>query len=107
MYRLIILGALCISIASISAAQNGYERVYGGSMPDWFHGVLPTADGGCIATGATRSFGFGDITNTDGYTVKINADGDTAWSKTFGTINSEEAQSVIENDFGYLVSGYN
>ena len=76
-------------------------------MPDWFHSVLPTTDGGCIAIGATRSFGFGDITNTDGYSVKINVDGDTAWSHTFGTINSEEAQSVIEKDFGYLVSGYN
>ncbi len=107
MQKALIFLLFGLSTTSVSIAQNGYEKVYGGSLPDWFHYVLPTSDGGSIACGDTKSFGFGDITNTDGYVVKLNDSGDTLWTRHFGTINSEEAYSAIENKSGYLVSGCN
>ncbi|MFI5135212.1 MAG: hypothetical protein ACHQD9_05130, partial [Chitinophagales bacterium] len=96
-----------IAAINLSRAQNGFEKVYGGSMADWFRYVIPTSDGGIIACGGTRSYGFGDINNYDGYVVKMNHNGDTLWMRHFGTINIEEAYSVIENSEGYLIVGYN
>jgi hypothetical protein len=107
MYRLLFLIANVLFTAGISVAQNGYERVAGGDLPEWFRHVLPTGDGGCVSVGATRSFGFGDAYNTDGYVVKWNPDGDTLWTRTFGTAGNEEAVSSVENEFGYLVAGFN
>lgn len=107
MNRLLILIIMVISIAGNSVAQNSYERIAGGNMPDWFRHVLPTSDGGCITAGDTRSFGFGDINNTDGYAVKWNSQGDTLWTRHFGTVNNEEAVSSIENANGYFIVGYN
>lgn len=107
MHRLVLLIAMALSTARISVAQNGYERIAGGQLQEWFRHVLPTADGGCISSGATRSFGFGDIYNTDGYSVKWNAEGDTLWSVHFGTAGNEEAVACVENATGYLILGSN
>jgi len=107
MNKLVLLGAICLAEINLSIAQSGYEHVYGGNQADWFRNVLPTSDGGAIACGATRSFGFGNINNYDGYVVKTNHDGDTLWERHFGTVNLEEAYKIIENSQGYLVVGFN
>ncbi|MEO5674445.1 MAG: PKD domain-containing protein [Chitinophagales bacterium] len=89
-------------------AQPGFEKVYGGALPDWFRAVISTSDGGIIAGGATRSFGFGDSTNSDGYVVKMNGNGDTAWTRHFGEYPyNDVVNSVVENDQGYLAAGFN
>src|SRR5258705_13500892 len=106
MKKAFFITILALSTAFLSVAQNGYEKICGGVMPDWFHYVLPTSDGNVIASGGTRSFGFGDVNNYDGYVVKFDANGDTLWSRNFGTAGLDEGLSILENDEGYLVTGY-
>jgi hypothetical protein len=45
-----------------------WTRTYGGASRDWGVGLQVTADGGCIVTGHTRSYGAGE---SDVYLLKI------------------------------------
>jgi len=81
-----------------------WTRTYGGSGSDYAHSVQQTVDGGYIMAGYTYSFGAGD---NDYYLVKINSQGDTLWSHTYGGSGSERAYSVQQTtDGGYIVAGY-
>ncbi len=94
--------------ADLLHAQTGFEKVYGGNLPDWFRTVIATSDGGIIAGGGTKSYGFGDATNSDGYIVKMNAVGDTLWTRHFGEYPYNDlVNSIVENASGYLAAGYN
>ncbi len=80
-----------------------WTRTYGGTSGDAGNSVAPTGDGGYIITGYTWSYGAG---NADVYLVKINAAGDTAWTRTFGGTSDDEGYSVQQTvDGGYIVSG--
>lgn len=47
-----------------------FSQVFGGTQTDYFHGVIPTSDGGYAAVGETNSFG----NNYQMYLIKANAD---------------------------------
>lgn len=85
-------------------AQSGFEKVYGGDLPDAFRAVLATSDGGIIAGGSTKSFGFG---GSDAYLVKMNASGDTLWTRYFGSPYDDQVISIVENGIGYVVAAWN
>ncbi len=82
-----------------------WSRTFGGGADDMARSVRQTHDGGYILAGSTRSFGAGE---EDVYLIKIGADGNEGWSKTFGGTRGDEAWSVQQTtDGGYIVAGRN
>ncbi len=80
-----------------------WETQFGGDSIDMAHGVSPTPDGGFIIVGETRSFGTGD---RDIYLIKVDASGDSLWSRTFGGAEDDIGYAVtITSDGGYLIAG--
>jgi Secretion system C-terminal sorting domain len=82
-----------------------WARNYGGNGSEWGSYVQQTVDGGYIITGQTPAFGAGGF---DAYLVKIHANGDIDWTKTYGGIGSEYGTAVQQtSDGGYIITGSN
>ncbi|UCC78984.1 MAG: T9SS type A sorting domain-containing protein [Candidatus Zixiibacteriota bacterium] len=74
---------------------------YGGEQEDGVVTGQPTSDGGYILVGYTASFGLGYM---DAWLLKLDADGDTVWTRTFGSGEYDSGRSVIQTpDGGYFV----
>ena len=90
----------------IRTDRNGdtlWTKTYGGSNWDFAYSIDTTNDGGFIVAGGTYSYGKGD---EDMYLVKLNAIGDTLWTKTYGGLHQEEIASVHQTaDSGYIFTG--
>lgn len=65
--------------------------------------IRQTADSGYIIAGATNSFGAGMC---DGYMMKLNANGDSIWMKTYGGPSDDwPAYVQLASDGGYILAG--
>ncbi len=86
-----------------------WKKTYGGKSLDIFNVVHVTSDGGFIAAGTTESYGNGAIrgdAHEDCYLVKMNANGDTLWQRTFGGIYDDRFFDVTETpDHGFVAVG--
>lgn len=81
-----------------------WTKTYGGADWDFAYSIDTTTDGGFIIAGETYSYGAG---NKDMYIVKIDANGDSLWTKTYGGPNEDGAKSIKQtNDNGYIVTGF-
>jgi hypothetical protein len=81
-----------------------WAKTYGGSGNDVAETVQQTTDGGYIISGGTYSFGSG---GEDVYLIKTNSNGDTLWTRAFGSIYGEHGFSAEQTlDGGYVVAGY-
>ncbi|MBN2536785.1 hypothetical protein JXB37_00750, partial [candidate division WOR-3 bacterium] len=91
-------------LARIDAAGDTcFTRTWGGQYNDYGFSVVATGDGGCAITGETQSFGAG---YSDGWLLKVNASGDTSWTRTFGTANYDFLYSVRAVPAGgYILAG--
>ncbi len=86
-----------------SLGDTLWTRTYGGPGDDWGIGIRLTLDGGYIVTGFTSSFGAGGM---DVWLLKLNASGDTLWTRTFGGPNNDFGWVVDRtSDGGYIVGG--
>jgi predicted Rdx family selenoprotein len=80
-----------------------FEKTLGGTANDTAGQVLLTDDGGYIVVGTTSSFGAG---GSDVYLVKLDADGNVLWEKTYGGEEDEEGRSIARTaDGGYIIAG--
>lgn len=80
-----------------------WSATLGGDEDDFAHAVALASDGGFVIAGETRSYGSG---SQDGWLVKLNADGDEQWSRTFGGTESDIIYSVqATSDGGYILAG--
>lgn len=80
-----------------------WKKTYGGSDWDFGNCISQTSDGGYIICGGTYSYGKGD---EDYYLIKTNATGDTLWTRTYGSMERDEAKSVVQTkDGGYVLTG--
>jgi hypothetical protein len=80
-----------------------WQKTFGGQGRDVTWSVHQTADGGCVVTGGTASFGAG---GDDAWVLKLDHNGAVDWQKTYGGREDDEGESVRQSpDGGYWVGG--
>ena len=91
----------------IKTDANGdtdWTRTVGGPAAEEASGACQTADGGYVVAGQTLSFGAG---SADVYLVKLNALGETLWTRTFGDSFPNAGYSIVQTaDSGFVIAGY-
>jgi hypothetical protein len=81
-----------------------WDKIYGGTKKDTPKKIISTSDGGYFLGVTSRSFGW---VNPDMWVLKLNAAGDSAWSRHYGGPNHEHCNAVRQTaDGGYLAAGH-
>jgi hypothetical protein len=94
----------CYIIKTDESGNITWSKTYGGSETERAYCVQQTQDNGYIVAGHTCSFGAGQC---DVWLLKLNANGDTAWTKTYGGSNYDFSKSVMQlSDGGYIIAGH-
>jgi hypothetical protein len=89
-----------------------WQKTLGGSALEYIQSLIQTTDGGYAAAGNTFS-NDGDVTGqhgtgatSDAWLVKLSADGDIEWQKTYGGTGSESFRGLSQTaDGGYICAG--
>ncbi len=86
-----------------------WRRYFGGTNNDRSYDALETADGGFLMTGTSESEDF-DKTDPKGsydyWAVRLKANGDLVWTKSFGGAEIDNSYASIKtNDGNYLMVG--
>ena len=80
-----------------------WNKVYGGDKKDTPKMIQNTNDGGFIACGNSRSFGW---INPDMWILKLNSSGDTTWTRHYGGSQNEHCYVIREMaDGSYIATG--
>ena len=81
-----------------------WSRTFVRENTEWCFSIIQTTDGGFALAGLTYSLG---TRNWDMWLIKIDSDGDSLWSRTFGGSNDEQCFSIIQTtDGGYALAGW-
>ena len=81
-----------------------WSRTYGGIESDYGESAAATSDSGFVITGFTESFGAG---LRDIYILRLNALGDTLWTKTLGGVSTESAKDIaITSNGDIIITGF-
>jgi hypothetical protein len=90
-------------IKTDSLGELLWTKTYGGFYNDGSEWIECTTDSGYIVAGTSNSYGSG---SSDIWVVRINENGDTTWTQTYGGVNGDKSWSVIQtNDEGYVICG--
>ncbi|MEO0262445.1 MAG: hypothetical protein ABIM62_01845 [candidate division WOR-3 bacterium] len=79
-----------------------WQKTYGGILDEAGFSLVESNDSHYIILGNTYSFGNG---GSDIYIIKINKNGDTLWTKFYGTQNDEFSYSIKEYNGNYIIVG--
>jgi predicted secreted protein len=80
-----------------------WTKTYGGRGNDLSGAVQQTSDGGYIIGGITSSFGSG---GDDIWVIKTDASGNILWDKTFGGVNDDHCNAILQLPSGdYVLIG--
>jgi hypothetical protein len=89
----------------IKTDANGnklWNKTFGGSEYDFGNSVQQTSDGGYVITGGTNSYRSG---HQDVWLIKIDANGNKLWDRTFSRPDIEWGNSVQQTrDGGYVIT---
>ena len=91
--------------------QSTWIKNFGGSGDDSPRSILQTTDGGFVVFGFTNSTD-GDLSAktlnvNDYWLLKLDAEGNLQWQKTYGGSKDDRGQKVIQTaDGGYAITGY-
>ncbi|RMG60740.1 MAG: T9SS C-terminal target domain-containing protein [Calditrichaeota bacterium] len=83
-----------------------WSKIYGGPYNDRLNSVIETADGGIAAAGFK---GYAFLTsNPDVWLLRLDSNGDTLWTRTYGTAADAEVAKCIRQtaDGGFIITGY-
>ncbi|MCH8904253.1 MAG: T9SS type A sorting domain-containing protein [Bacteroidetes bacterium] len=99
-------GAGDVDIYLIKTDDTGtiqWNKTYGGTGTDVAWSVQQTNNGGYILGGFTTSFGAG---GADIYIIRTDANGDTLWTKTYGSSSNEYCYYMrLTTDNGFVCTG--
>ncbi len=85
------------------APDTLWTKSYGGYYREYGYSVKQTADGSYIGAGITQSYGSGGY---DIWLLRLNTNGDTLWTKTYGNQYDDYGFSIEKtNDGGYIIAG--
>jgi hypothetical protein len=89
-----------------------WDKAYGSAQEDILYSICQTTDGGFLLGGLTQGIGIsGDKTqpgngDDDFWIVKIDANGNKLWDKTFGGSKTDRINSIKQTaDGGFLLAG--
>jgi len=106
-------GELDYRVIRIDASGNPlWSRFYGGSRREQMHGLALTPDGGCLIGGWSESQPGGTKTSrlyggTDFWVVRLNAQGNKVWERSYGGADNDLLESVSGTaDGGFLLAGF-
>jgi hypothetical protein len=105
-------GTDCWVVKLNSTGNITWNKIYGGNDYDELKQIQQTADGGYVFSASTQSSGTGDLNEAsnggfDCWVVKLNANGDTVWSRLLGGNQPDFANSIQQTaDGGYIIGGY-
>ncbi|MFA5033661.1 MAG: hypothetical protein WC614_11665 [bacterium] len=105
-------GAGKSDIYVIKVDLNGdtiWTKTYGGISNDYGEYICPTADNGFIITGYTGYTRYTDYDSTDVCLIKIDGNGDTLWTRTYGGTGDDEGYSVQPisgGTDGFIIAGW-
>ncbi|MFP9115853.1 T9SS type A sorting domain-containing protein [Flavobacterium sp. RHBU_3] len=93
-----------------SEGNTTWQKKFGGTLNDICMAIQPTSDGGYVVAGVTESTN-GDVTGNHGmndyWLIKLNANGDKMWQKTYGGTSIDYGLVMtLASDGGYLLSGF-
>ena len=94
----------CFIIKTNNYGDTIWTKTYGGADDDQAFSACLTNDSCYIISGPTKSFGQGGF---DIFLMKLNADGDKLWTKTYGGVADDwggMVQKTIDN--GFIITGY-
>jgi predicted secreted protein len=81
-----------------------WRKTYGGSQDDIAKSVIQSSDGNLVLAGQTKSYGSGGF---DVFLLKVDADGNLLWNRTYGGALDDGANCVVQSsDGGYVLAGY-
>jgi hypothetical protein len=92
---------LFLLITDIYGNQIGALHNYGGMGSEFGKSIQVAEDGSIYIAGSYFQTSPSD--NTDVYLLKLNTDGDTLWTKTFGGNSDDQATSLLVDTDGNLV----
>lgn len=91
-------------IKNDSMGNTQWAKTYGGGAIDHGHLIRQAVNGGYIIIGESNSFGAGDF---DMYLLRLDANGNFVWSKTFGGSGDEHGWDLqVTSDNQYIITGY-
>jgi hypothetical protein len=88
-----------------------WDKVIGGNLNDYLNTMIVTSDGGILLVGWSGSnVGFDKSQSTqasmDAWVVKLDANGNKLWDKTFGGFGIDNLNAVQEtSDGGFILGG--
>ncbi|MFC1546932.1 T9SS type A sorting domain-containing protein [Candidatus Neomarinimicrobiota bacterium] len=99
-----VCSGLFCAVATLSAQHDAlWMRAFGGSDMDDAEDVLQTNDGGYLVAGYTNSFPLG---SKYAWVIKLDANGDTLWTRIYRDFNTPSAKAACETDDGaYAIVG--
>lgn len=91
-------------IKTDSTGDTVWSRAYGGAATDKAQAIACASTGGYLLAGNTFSFGPGTPDSSNGYLVRIDDNGDTLWTRTFGGIGNDGFHGVCAVPGGGFVA---
>jgi len=80
-----------------------WEKLYGARNGSDGANSIVQCQGGYVLCGFTASYGSSGVGDYDAWTMKLDADGNTLWSRTAGGDKFDQANCVIEADSGVIL----
>ena len=99
----LILSSLAVPVVN---AESGpwWAKSYGGKYGDFASAAAVAPNGDIVIAGNTKSFGAGSY---DVWVLRLDANGNVKWSKTYGASGWDEAKAVaIAPNGDIIVAGY-
>jgi hypothetical protein len=98
-------GKQILVVKTDAYGNEQWNKVFGGAGDDEAYNIQVTPDGGYVLAGS-KAEGNSSI-NTDAWILKLNSQGEEAWSKTYGTAGKNDVLNriIISWDNGYVAVG--